>query len=82
MLVAEDESADACSVAIVTTCAPRAPDSPLIDEPTRRPSAHASADKKSVDLCMCLWRSRSLAPALRRVKVRGGRALLGGVVAQ
>ena len=54
MLVAEEESADACSVAIVTACARRgAPDNPLIEEPTRRPSAHASADKKSVNLCMC-----------------------------
>ena len=53
MLVAEEESADACSVAIVTACARRgAPDNPLIEEPTRRPSAHASADKKSVNFCM------------------------------
>ena len=53
MLVAEEESADACSVAIVTACARRgAPDNPLIEEPTRRPSAHASADKKSVNACM------------------------------
>eukprot|EP00964_Phaeocystis_antarctica_P028592 scaffold16130_cov69-Phaeocystis_antarctica.AAC.2 len=61
-------SAEACSVAIVTTGARRgAPDSPMNGEPTRRPSAHASADKKRVDLCIRLgalggdrgWRRRA-----------------------
>ena len=80
MLVAEEESADACSVAIVTACARRgAPDNPLIEEPTRRPSAHASADKKSVNACMgfgTLPGVRLVAIALDsrgRVQVRGGR---------